>query len=130
MVERELVHIEERAECTPFLIETPEHQPFNARLNNSAGAHDARLLGYVQGTTDQPEILHNLGGLHDRQDLRVGNRRTHLNSEVVGSCYRFTVRCDDECTYGHLLGSVSLAGLSQADFHKNFVLHGNNITVP
>ena len=129
MIERELVHIEERAECTPFLIETPEHQPFNARLNNSASAHNAGLLGYVQGTTDEPEIVENLGRFHDREDLRVGNRGTHLNSEIVGSRYRLAVRSDDERTNGYLVSIISRSGLSQAELHKRFVVHLNNITV-
>ncbi len=130
MIERELVHIEERAESTPFLIETAEYQPFNTRLNDSASAHDAGFLGHVQGATDQPEIVENLGRFHDREDLRVGNRGTHLNGEVVGSCYGLTVRCDDERTNGYFVSSVSLSGLSQTELHKKFVMHANNITVP
>ena len=130
MIERELVHIEERTERTPFLIETAKYEPLYTCLDYSASAHDAGFLGHVQGATNQPEIVENLGRFHDREDLRVGNRGAHVNGEVVGSCYRLTVRCDDERTNGYFVSSVSLSGLSQTELHKKFVMHTNNITAP
>ncbi len=58
----------------------------------------------------------------------MGNRRIHVHCKVVGSRYRLTIRCDHERAYRYLLSGVGIPGLSQAELHKDFVTHGNNIT--
>ena len=129
VIERELVHIEERTERTPFLIETAKYEPLYTCLDYSASAHDAGFLGHVQGAVHQSEIIQNPGRLHEREDLRVGDWRVHMHGEVVGPGYRLTIWRDNQRANGYLFGVVSFAGLGEAKLHKEFIVHNNNITV-
>jgi hypothetical protein len=52
VVERKLVQVEKGTEGTPFLVEASKNEPLDARLDYGPSAHDARLLGYIEGTPD------------------------------------------------------------------------------
>ena len=73
VIERKLVHIEERAERTPFLIETTKNEPADTCLYYRTGTHDAGFLGHVQGAADQSKIAEHVGTFGNRQDLCVGD---------------------------------------------------------
>lgn len=129
VIERELVHVEEGAKGTSFLIETAKYEPLYTSLDYSASAHDAGFHGHVQGAAYQSEIVQDPGRLHEREDLRVGDWRVHMHGEVVRPGYGLTIWCDHERTNGYLFGVVSFTGLSEAKLHKELIVHTNNITV-
>ena len=115
-----LQQVQNRACTARFRVHAPDHHSVHPRLDNSAGAHLARLQRHIHGAALQAPVPHLPACLPDCRDLRVGQRVFVRVPPVVPAAQDLPV-IHDHAAYGRFIQGVGLFCLLNCFFHIFFI---------
>ena len=121
MIQRTVVaQLELRNDRAKAFVRRAVNQTFEPRINQSAGAHGARLNGCVKNRVRQAIIAADAGRFAQDQNLGVSRRVTSGARAIAGAGKQLPVPDHDRAD-GHLIQPLRRVGCVQSAAHPEFV---------
>ncbi|HOW54305.1 MAG TPA: hypothetical protein PLR60_06565 [Syntrophorhabdaceae bacterium] len=114
MVERQGVHIDNRAESTALCIMASKNEPADAGFDHCAGAHDAWFHGHEQAASGEAIVADIAGCFFNGDDLGVSGGVVEGPCHVVGTGYDRAVFCRNERSNRDLILPACFVRLQKA----------------